>query len=305
MSDTIKRIVIDESVSISKMERFEEFARKKGFWTSDRLYIRQAHPGMPDGQILHHFLDHTTVLVTADRPFHNKVLSKGFLSYYISEEKITGKPLPGIHIKPDIILTKNDLAIKESYHQPKTEIRHLLLPSSQKKLKKLNTKRRRIRSRFGGQDHLDQTAVTVSWKLMGAKTLIGIRIKVSSNVGIKAFDASEGYLAEEIDPEHRSISAVCHAMILLIQLMLHPVKTLIYYDAACMEKPVKQGEKVPEDPFYAFFHVLAECFNNLKFVAASKGFYLERLQRKLKDLAGNPKANEIVPGNIQEIMHKF
>ena len=196
-------------------------------------------------------------------------------------------------------------AIKESYHQPKTEIRHLLLPSSQKKFKKLNTKRRRIRSRLGGQDHLDQTAVTVSWKLMGAKMLIGLRIRVSSNVGIKAFDASESYLAEEIDPEHRSISAVCHAMILLIQLMMHTVKTIIYYDAACRDKPAIQGEKIPEDPFYAFFHVLYECFNNIQFLAAIKGFCIERLQKKLKDLARNPKTNEIVPGNIQEIMHKF
>ena len=302
MKKTVERIVIDESVSISKMKRFEAFARKKGFWTSGQLYIRQEHPGMPDGQILHHLLNNTTIFVTTDRPFHNKVLSKGLRSYYIEEKKITGKPLPGIRIGPDVVLTKTDHVIKNSYHQPKTEIRHLLLPSSPSKLKKLHTKRRRIRSHFGGQDHLDQIAVTVSWKLTGSNTLIGIRIRASSNVGIKAFDASESYIAEETSPKHRSIAAVCHALILLIQLMLHPVKTLIYYDAANMDNPDEYAVDDSKDSFVVFFRVLAECFNDLEFVAAPKGPYVERLRKKLTDLAGNIKTNEIVPGNILEIM---
>ena len=86
MKNLIKKIVIDESVSDSKWKRFEAFAKENGIRTSECYFIKQQHPGMPDGQILHHRLDKTTIFVTTDRPLHNKVLSKGLCSYYISED---------------------------------------------------------------------------------------------------------------------------------------------------------------------------------------------------------------------------
>ncbi len=296
---TVKTIVVDESVSESRMKRFKTFAGKQGGWTSNQLFIAREHPGMPDGHILHHLLSHTTVFVTSDRPLHNKVLSKGLRSYYINDRKITGKPLQGIRIKPDVVLRKDDLILKEHYFQPNTEIRSLLLPSSEKKLKRLYTKRRRIRNRFGGFDHIDQVSVTVSIRSMGAKTLTGIRIRVSSNVGIKAFDASENYIVEKIPSKSRSIASVCHALALLIQLMLHPAKTLVFWDATNMQDPKEYAAKDPDAPFSIFFTRLWESFNDLEFIAAPKGKFVERLRRKMNDLANNPRTNEIVPGDIQ------
>ncbi len=295
----VETIVVDESVSESWMKCFKTFAGKKGLWTPNHLMIAQEHPGMPDGNILHHFLSHTTVFVTSDRPLHNKVLSKGLRSYYINEKIITGKPLQGIRIKPDIVLRKEDLVLKENYFQPNTEIRSLLLPTSEKKLKRLYTKRRRIRNRFGGFDHIDQVALTVSMKSMGAKTLIGIRIRVSSNVGIKAFDASENYIAEKIPSKSRSIASVCHALALLIQLMLHPAKTLVFWDAANMQDPKEYAARDPNVPFSIFFKQLRESFSDLEFIAAPKGKFVEMIRRRMNALAKNSKTNEIVPGDIQ------
>lgn len=161
---TQPKIVIDESVSAAQFARFEIFARKNNIPTSDCLFIQEAHPGMPDSQILQHYLDETTILVTTDRPFHNRVLAKELRSYYLGPEGITGKPLPGIWLKPDIIPTKDDLVLKENYQPPVLDLRPLLLPASSSQLESLRTKRRRIRNHFSGQDHLEQVAVTVSWQ---------------------------------------------------------------------------------------------------------------------------------------------
>ena len=80
MRKPVKRVVVDESVSSSQLARFKAFAREKGVGISKYLLVREHCPGMPDGQILYHLLDETTIFVTTDRPFHNKVLSKGLAS---------------------------------------------------------------------------------------------------------------------------------------------------------------------------------------------------------------------------------
>jgi hypothetical protein len=301
-----KKIVIDESLSTEKLNRFEAYARKKGFWTSGCLLIGKQHPGMPDVQIIHHLLEQNTILVTSDRPFHNRVLSKGLKSYYVSEKTITDKPLKGIKSKPVIQLNKNDLVLKDSYHQPKTEIRSLLLPSSSRHLKKLYTRRRRIRSYFDGLDHLERISAAVSWKSMGTGILVGLRVRVSSNVGIKALDASENYIAESVKLEYRNIVVLCYALVQVIRLMLHSVETTVYYDAAVIHDPIKQTSKDFNETFQLFFNELAGSFKHLEFVPVSKGKHIEKLRAKLDQLIREKKkTNEIVPGNIWEILDKF
>jgi hypothetical protein len=59
---------------------------------------------------------------------------------------------------------------------------------------------------------------------------------------------------EPVAPERRDLVAVSHALILLIQLMLHPVKTLIYYDSPTMAHPLAQDGEETEDRYRAFFH---------------------------------------------------
>jgi hypothetical protein len=296
------RIIIDESVSAAQFAAFEIFARRHNLDTSDCVFIKEAHPAIPDSQILQHYLDETTILVTTDRPFHNTVLARGLRSYYLDSEGITDQPLPGIQPKPKLTPAKNDLILKDSYEQPALELRPLLLPASPGRLKKLRVKRRRIRNHFQGQDHLDQVAVTVSWLGQGDQTLTGIRVRTTSNAGLKALDASESYLLEAIAPEQRGLVSICHALVLLIQLMLHPVKTVIYYDAHHIDNPLKRT--TDGDRFRAFFDTLLECFDHLEFVPAPKGKYVEKLRRKLKQLGHDDPAGEVVPGNITEMMDK-
>lgn len=52
---TRPRIIIDEAVSATQFMAFEAFARQNNLDTSDCVFIKEAHPGMPDSQILQHY----------------------------------------------------------------------------------------------------------------------------------------------------------------------------------------------------------------------------------------------------------
>ena len=115
-------IVVDESISTAQWEEFERFARKRGLLAARVLFVRDAHPGMPDAAILEHLLNKTTLFLTTDRPLHNTGLAKGPRGYYVSPEgRFTSKPLRGITPKDPRNLTPTPL--KDSYHAPKTAIR--------------------------------------------------------------------------------------------------------------------------------------------------------------------------------------
>ena len=156
----MKKVVADEAVSEEMGRQFLSFLQKKGFEGLDILFIAKEHKGMPDSHIVHHLLDHSTFFLTTDRPLHNAAIAQGLKSYHCSRGKFFSKPIKGIKNKVLTPLKKDALLLKDNYHPPKTEIRPYLLPSSEKSLEKLRTKRRRIRSHFGGYDNLDLVAVS-------------------------------------------------------------------------------------------------------------------------------------------------
>ena len=99
---------------MAQFTTFETFARQHNLDTSDCVFIKEAHPAIPDSLILQHYLDETTILVTTDRPFHNTVLARGLRSYYLDQDIITDQPLPGIQPNREITPAKNDLILKLS-----------------------------------------------------------------------------------------------------------------------------------------------------------------------------------------------
>ena len=129
----------------------------------------------------------------------HSVLSKGYKSYYFDGHNFTPEPLKGIKKIRLPVQIKKNLQLEDNYHLPKTEIRHLVLPKSEKCLKKLRTKRRRIKSYFGGVENMEQVSITVSFKSVRSLMLIGVRFKISSKSGVKALDASESYICEKTD----------------------------------------------------------------------------------------------------------
>ncbi len=301
---SILRVVVDEAICTAQWARFQAYASGKGISTADPLYVGEHHPGMPDGQILNHLLDETTALLTTDRPFHNAALARGRASYYISEGRITGKPLSGIKPGPGVSAGHQNEAIRESYLPPQTEIRPLLMPDSQRQLKRLATKRRRIRNHFGGLLNLDQIAVTVSYSPLGREVLIGIRMRVSATTGQKALDASENYSRATIAVEDRDLAVICQSMVLLHQLMLESVKTLIFWDALQINEPPPAAADA-RGSFAPLYTALLASFPGLEFVPTPKGPFIDRLRRKLDDLAGHLTTNEIVASDLGKLAQQF
>jgi hypothetical protein len=178
------------------------------------------------------------------------------------------------------------------------------MPTSPRQLQKLATKRRRIRNHFGGLLNLDQIAVTVSYLPLRSDVLLGTRIRVSASTGQKALDASELYARAAIPEEERDLAAICQALVLLKQLMLDSLKTLIFWDALCFHQPPPAG-CVPEERFGALYTALVASFPQLELVPTPKGPYMERLRRKLSDLAGNPANNEIVASPLVQLAQQL
>ena len=297
------KVVVDESISASDLTRFRAFAERDGLQVTEWLLVRERHRGIPDPEIVRGLLDPTTVLVTRDRPLHNTVLSKGLRSYHVNAETITSKPLPGIHVLPDLPHAKKDRPLRDDYAPTSTPLRSLLLPGSDKRLKRLLTARRRIRNHFGGLENLDQVAVMASWRPFGVQCLIGVRIQVSSLVGLEAILASESYVAEAFPSEDRGRAAVCHALTLVVQLLLHSSKVVIYYDQEKIPEPRAVADSRAPSGFDVFFEKLRGCFEHLTLVPVAKGRHLEALRSKLEQLAKS-KSNEIQAGCLQDQMKR-
>ncbi len=317
----IRKIVVDESVSTAEVERAEKAARERGMAPRERLFLADEHPGIPDGHILHRILDRTTLLVTNDRPLHNEVLRRGLKSFHFDGEQITDRALAGIHRKKQYYDAPLKTEVAASYRPPETPIRAALVPEAARQLKKLRVKRRRIRNHFGGIDNLSEVAITASWTICppaggrtthGASTLIGLVVRVSANVAVKAINASESYIAEPRADWPGGLACLCHALILPIRLNLHPVTTTVYFDAARIDPEVETRPAGSRDACTSrrdacttttedqstFYNQLAAAFTDLRFVPTPKGERIERLRRKLRVLAGKRRANEIVQGDL-------
>jgi len=302
----VSRLIIDEAVPREALTRFREFARGKSYWSEEHLWIREQHPGMPDGEILDRLLDKTTVFLTTDRPMHNTVLSKGLRSWYVSPDgKFRGISLKGVAAVPDSKLQVRAEEARESYHQDQPGIRAAIVPEHEGRLKKLRVKRRRIRAHFGGQNNLGAVSIALSLKDLGPRTLIGTRLKVSGRVqGVEGLDASESYVEEAIAPEQRDAAAHCHALIVLLQLMLHELEAQVFFDAERISKasplPVAHGPA----GYGPFLSELQACIPEIEYIPTVKGPFIERMRRKLDDLA-HRRTNEIMPGELDEMKGRW
>lgn len=300
--DPVVTLIVDECVSGSQLARFKAYAEEQGISYHKALNVSAQYSGMPDAQIIHHLLNQHTILLTNDRPFHNKVLSKDLKSYFADDQHVTHKALPGIKVKPDAPLTKKTKEIKSNYHQVSPSIRFALLPSSSKDLKRLSKKCRRIRNHFDGLDNLELIAVTVSLRAFNGAQLIGVKIRVSSSVGIAALDASESYVLEASEQEQAGLIALNYSLITVILLMLSSVKTVIFFDTDSITLPdVSDENEVSNNDCLGLFSQLSGAFKQLEFTPTHKGPYIERLRLRLFDLMASD-SNEIKPGNIADII---
>ncbi len=293
-------IVIDESVSYAEMKKAFAFLKVDENNTLGTILIAEQYPGIPDEEIIKHLLNNHTDFVTTDRVLHNKIVLAHKKSLYISPEgMITREIISGIRIpKRGIVPRKTEL--QDSYEIEKTAIHEALLPGSAKQLKKLRTKRRRIRNHFEGLMNIEKIDVTLSIRPVQANVIIGIKIRAISNVGIKGLDASEIYLMEHKNKGEKMY--LCYALISLIQLLLNSKPATIYYDSDYIREDIDTNDK---SKYSNLMIRLMSNFEQLIFQPVRKGRNMEMLRKKLVQLTRNDVGNEVNQGDIMMIKQKI
>jgi len=285
-----KRLVIDESVSSRQIGAFVRFCSKRRIVFDAQLRLAESHPGISDDLVIHHLLSPQTLLLTTDRPFHNKALGAGFESFHVDEQtRFTGTRLKGIRNSAVTPLHAATRTAKGDYLGPKSELQPLVMPESERALKKLRTKRRRIRNHFGGYDNLGEVTITVSVD----KQLVGIRIRISGLTGQKALDATESYIRHPGPDIATAVS--CYALILALRLKIQTLRTTLYFDTDRIQHPDQCGDDL--------WSRQRSDFPRLTLVECRKGPILERLRAKLATLPRD--SNEPVAGDLDAMRRRF
>jgi hypothetical protein len=293
--DQVGRVALDESVSQEERLLAWGWLRQRGLLNPATVDIKTEYSGLADERILASLMGPDCLLVTRDRPFHNVALKWGFRSLWVCGKDISPYPLAGIQPLQLTRNTSEDLEAGMVFHPPAVALRPHLMPTDEKELKTLTQRRRRIRNHFGGFHNLAELAVTVSSLPTSRGVLLGIRLRVVANNGMKALDASETYLMERCDRQFGPSAALCQSLVIPIQLLLCSLKTTIFHDSpkATVETPYLQG-----------FERLRDCYPALSFQLCTKGFQMERLRRKLVDLSRG-ESNEVRVSRLSEYLGRL
>jgi len=285
ITTTLEKLVIDESISAAQLSACKQWLKIHGVHYQQLYFIAEHHPGMPDARILKTVLNTQDGLLTTDRPFHNRLLQEGIISFYIDDAlAITRQALKGI--RPSFLPVPNGSDEKQA---AMCSLHSLIMPDTDKAQKKLRTKRRRIRNHFGGYDQLNQLSIAVATQ----SELIGVRLQVAGS-SAKGIMASESYIAESDNDSDYDIgkAALCHALVLTLQLMLHRLDVSVFYHPATIPDPYSLDD--------VFFNRLKREFPSVKFIACSKGRHMEALRQKLSALHST-KTNEIIASRLANI----
>lgn len=286
------KILVDESVSSKKLHITLKCIGNNKFITENIVNISKEYPGIPDIEIIKHLMDKATIFITTDRVLHNRMLKYKFLSYYINNKnQVSEKYLNEIKLKNKKILNTN---LSDSYKLNIPKFHNALQPSSAKLQKKYRTKRRRIRNYFDGILNISEVNVTLSKIDIAAETIIGFRIKISSKSGISALDASEVYIKDKFVEDN--IALFCFVLIELILLILSQIKLNIYYDSSFINNTVNMIEN---SNYSELFNKLKTDFSEISLTPVNKGFKIEHLRMKLKDLSINDIGNEVNDRSIK------
>lgn len=292
----MKDLIIDESVSQKQLKIVLNYLKSKKISLSEIIDIKETFPGIPDNEIIKHLLNENSIFITNDRVAHNKVLFHKKKSIYIDIDFIIKESrLKGIKLPQKNINNKNT-ELSDNYLIEKTDIHEKVIPESEKQLKKLKTKRRRIRNYFEGLDNINNIDISLSQKQGREKTLIGLKIRAISNNGIKSLDASEIYIIENQYKDQRVL--LCYVLIALLRLNLNSKTTTIYYDQTQISGDFNSELKTE---FAKLYETLKSYFDQLIINSVKKGKNIEMLRRKLNQLIKNDAGKEIVVGDIEKI----
>ena len=93
-----KRVIVDENVGRNSA-LWHEFQRVLGDQPWDYVFLGEAHPGIPDVEILDKLLQPSTVLLTGDCVLHERAIQQGIRSYTLDQQgQLTRQRQPGVTV---------------------------------------------------------------------------------------------------------------------------------------------------------------------------------------------------------------
>jgi len=283
-----KRVIVDEGVQ-RETALWREFQRALGNQSWDYVFLGEAHPGIPDVEILDKLLKPGMLLLTNDCVLHERAIRQGIRSYTLDRNgNLTRKRQPGVAVSkplPRSVFTD----LQDDYrHQAQHDFTGPLNSSlTERQLKRYRTARRRIRSYFGSARAISQVALTIGATATRRGLLCGSVIHLAGNAGKKGLRASEGYCL----PSDRRAHAACpviHALRDLYLLQLEQVRTEMFVIPA---ESLELSRRLVESAEPEVTEPLADCLNRLLRSASclsvhpcAKGRFFDSMQSKLKQL---------------------
>lgn len=300
---------LDEGVGDLVLNNFVEYARKHTILCAQTRLLVREFPGLADVEIYRRLLLHQNAcFVTEDRAFHNALCQKRVSSFLaLGDGRFQTEPIPGV--APRGILAKLNQQKPASpppcgQSEPALTahpLHALILPDSIAALKRLRTKRRRIRNFFGGIAHMKRCSVALSLHLEQKPLLGGIRIRVlPGDTGVTALDATELFVRElSNDP----LGFYIQAIVLLIQLQLWELPVDIYFDSRLLPEP----DSLKQSLAYPFWLELIGSLPGLNFKPIGerpRSPHMDTLRQKLAGLTSR-KTNEIVSADIRKLVNRW
>ena len=223
-----KRVIVDENVG-RNTALWHEFQRVLGAQPWEYVFLSEAHPGIPDVEILDKLLRPSTVLLTGDCVLHERAIQHGIRSYTLDQQgQLTRKRQPGVTVSRSLAQSVHTDLQDDYRHKVDQKITGRLTSGlTEKQLSRYRTSRRRIRSHFGSAGAISQVAVTVGSKNTRRGFLCGFVFQVAGNSGQKGLRASEGYCLPT-DGDANAAYPVIHALRDLYLLQFEKVRTELF-----------------------------------------------------------------------------
>ncbi len=306
------QFIIDEGISESTAT-FKCFLK----WLKTRpgtfIFLSKVHPGIPDVEIIDKLLPKYLNLLTQDRVLHNRAIAEGFKSFILDKNgNLTHKSLPGIKLKK-LQPPSMRKEIQENYSlKPSDEVcllnSRLLNSFSQKCIKNLRSKRRRIRSYFGDVANIASIDFTIASENISNAVIGGYILKVNARKSLKALlHASEGYCLDATCAH--ILSPIFYALSSLYCLHLTHVPVTLYITCPqalelCKTLKAIGTIQVQDNPIEQSVKLLLLNLTKVEFMPCVKGPFFERIQAKM-DQVKHRKTNELVTVDFQKMAEIF
>lgn len=182
----------------------------------------------------------------------------------------------------------------------------LISTFSQKYIKKIRTKRRRIRSSFGDVANIASIDCTIGSKRISKAVIGGYFLKINARQSLKALiNASEGYCLDQTCAH--ILSPVFYALSHLYCLHLSHVPIILYITSPqvleiCQN--LKTTARGTEDSVERGVKLMLLHLTHIEFMPCVKGSFFDRMQNKLNQMK-HGETNELVTVDFQAMSEAF